>query len=587
MQRLWNRIGRPHGGILLLCIAVAVVFGRSLGHEFLIWDDRGLIIENPIICPPSWAGIAAAWRQVNLFLYIPVTYTFWIALAAIGQFLGGASAESGIPPWPFHLANMAVHLGNVLLVYRILRQLKMEHLPAAIGCVLFALHPMQVEAVAWATGMKDLLSTFLALGGVTCYLSAAIRWSAGDNLAGHRRYRLALVALVAASLAKPGIVGIPLLAGILDILFISGFKLRVFWRVAGLGMVLLPAVLGTYLAQYGQAPLGLPVAMRPAVACHALAFYLRKLVFPDAFCVDYGMMPMRVVLSPELWTQGLAVPLLLFGLLLFPRQRKYLAGVLGIMVAGILPVLGLVGFLFQTYSTVTDRYFYVSMFGASLGLALVVSIAQRRLRRLIFIVLIIGLGGLSLRQVGYWRDTLELCAHCVEVNPRSWSAYGNMGLSLCPTGSGAVWRHHGQGVPAEVRRMYAAKALEYSWMTYALKPNTGAICNLVYAYASLGDYSTVCRIGEWVWANGHTYHLRADVVATPYDMAEWNLRIGNPGRAAQWLICEIVNNPKNQKANELLALVLQPATTQPTTIPSSTTSTTHPTTTKPSAAKQN
>jgi hypothetical protein len=91
-----------------------------------------------------------------------VTYTLWIALAAIAR-VRGADGSVALNPWVFHGASILIHALSVLLVFSILRRLRASDLAAFFGAALFAVHPLQVESVAWASGAKDLLGGMFSL----------------------------------------------------------------------------------------------------------------------------------------------------------------------------------------------------------------------------------------------------------------------------------------------------------------------------------------------------------------------------------------------------------------------------------------
>ena len=167
------------------------VFWQVHSSEFVLWDDGLHVFENPYLHSLTWNNILAFWREPYAELYIPFTYTLWALTAAASR---GVTAliqlvEAPLDPRFFHTLNLLVHLLNVLVVWRILRLLlgrircrkrsvRRMH-PSLIrvewaacgGALLFAMHPLQVEAVAWVTGLKDVLCGFLSYVAVWQYLS--------------------------------------------------------------------------------------------------------------------------------------------------------------------------------------------------------------------------------------------------------------------------------------------------------------------------------------------------------------------------------------------------------------------------------
>ena len=147
-------------------------------------------------------------------LYVPVTYTFWSALATISPRHAPDSEGYTLSPAVFHLANVAMHALAAIVVWQILRRLVNRDWPALIGAAIFAVHPVQVETVGWISGGKDVLSGLLGLVAIWMYLRFL------DPFRPRRSYNLATLAFIAATLAKPQAVAIPLVAFVIDWLLV-------------------------------------------------------------------------------------------------------------------------------------------------------------------------------------------------------------------------------------------------------------------------------------------------------------------------------------------------------------------------------
>src|SRR5262245_46904889 len=151
---------------LLVAVTVAV-FWPVLKFEFLNWDDRFHILDNPLFQPARLENARHYWSQPYMGLYIPLTYSVW-------TLIGSASMSPAV----FHGANLLLHIGCVLLVFNIVRELIGAVWPAAIGAAIFAVHPVQVETVAWVSGFRDLLGALLMLFSIWLYLLHARRLAA-------------------------------------------------------------------------------------------------------------------------------------------------------------------------------------------------------------------------------------------------------------------------------------------------------------------------------------------------------------------------------------------------------------------------
>src|SRR5947209_14020233 len=155
---------------LLLLVITILVFGRITTHDFTYWDDAGTIHHNPRLNPPTVKNVLWYWGHSELGLYMPVTYSVWGALAAVARLNEPDEFGIALNPWLFHVVSLIVHVGSVILVFQILRRLIGRDGPSFAGALLFAIHPQQSEAVAWASGLKDLLCGFFALLAIWEYM---------------------------------------------------------------------------------------------------------------------------------------------------------------------------------------------------------------------------------------------------------------------------------------------------------------------------------------------------------------------------------------------------------------------------------
>jgi len=234
-----------------------------------------------------------------------------------------------------------------------------------------------------------------------------------------------------AVLSKPSAVMLPVLGFTLALLITPSKRAR--WAIRAILAVLfvsVPAILVTSGAQpIPEENFVAPLWARPLVALDGLAFYLYKTGFPVGLTLSYGRTPRSVLFTHSwaYWTWILPVVLLLALGLALRRNGPWsaLAPVssigFGFFCLGFFPVLGLVPFHYQTWSTVSDRYAYLSLLGPSLIVAFVMSRAAEmkwpRLAVGVLPLLIIGLGAMSYTQAGYWHDTLTVARRMLEVAP--------------------------------------------------------------------------------------------------------------------------------------------------------------------------
>jgi tetratricopeptide (TPR) repeat protein len=191
----------------------------------------------------------------------------------------------------------------------------------------------------------------------------------------------------------------------------------------------LPVVLVTKNSQPDSLQGFLPtLGQRFLVAGDAITFYLGKLLWPIHLGPDYGRTP-ELVLSqvPRIYLVGL-LPYLLAALLLWRCRTPRLWAAVGIPLAILAPVLGLLSFSFQDMSTVADRYCYLAMVGPALLVARLLERAPRRLAVTTGVAILTALAVLSMAQTRHWRDPMTFNAYTLSINPRSWMAFHNLGL---------------------------------------------------------------------------------------------------------------------------------------------------------------
>ncbi len=410
--------------VALVGVTVAV-FSPLLGAQFLQWDDGANLFDNPRMLPPSWANCGYYWRHESLSLYIPVTYTVWSALAAVAQEPGDGPNHRTLNPAIFHGANIAVHALAVVVVFNILRLLFADP-PAVAAALLFAIHPVQAEAIGWVSGMKDLLAGLFGLVAIWQYLLLCDRnqrtWSA--------RYALATIAFALALLSKPSAAATPLVAGALAYLLMRRPLRRVAaemapWLILSIAM----CVVAVLVQPASYRLLAVPIWGRPLIAVDALAFYLYKLVWPLRLCLDYGRTPREVLsLAPHYAYWTWILPVGLFAILVWNRRRwpRVFAAAI-VFVAALLPVLGLIRFNYQGISTVTDHYLYLAMFGPALALASVVNARRHSLG--VIAAVAAGLTVLALlchEQTFTWLNERAAFAQATSINPQSWVGHHHL-----------------------------------------------------------------------------------------------------------------------------------------------------------------
>jgi tetratricopeptide (TPR) repeat protein len=414
--------------------AALLVFLPALRFPFFpFWDDDIHVHANPHLAELSWESVAALWSGPWQQLYIPLTYTVWAGLAVISRWSAGAPLANGAldAAW-FHGANILLHAGAAVLVFLLVRRIAAAARPgaagetdraAAVAAAFFALHPLQVEPVAWISGLRDVLGGVLGLAALLVLFGGprltGIRWTAATLL------------FLASLASKPAGVALPLVAGVL-----AGAPFRWTWRemATRLGPWLLIGaawVAVTTRAQWAAALATdlVPWWARPLVALDAVAFYLGKTLLPLGLAADYGRAPDTALAAGWLWWTWL-LPVALATVLAAVRPLRIYLVPLAVFVAALLPTLGLVPFNFQLVSTVADRYAYLALLGPALAVALAVTQVGRGWFTAAAALWVAALAWSSAQRLPLWSEDLRLFAATLEVNPRSWKARHNYASAL-------------------------------------------------------------------------------------------------------------------------------------------------------------
>lgn len=457
---------------LVLAVAISAVFGRSVTGEFLTWDDNLHLTENPAFNPLDWKQVAEFWQAPYENLYIPLSYTVFALEVALTDWLfprgnSGVIASTVI----FHGVSLSLHALSAVLVFQLLRRMSLSWSGAVCGSLLFALHPLQVESVAWISETRGLLSSSLGLTALWCHSRAAT----SQRVWLHEG--LASVALILSLLAKPSGACFVGLAWLLDVMI---------WKrprreagaafIAGATLVMLVTVITWSLQQTGQVSDAGPVWFRPLIALDAVGWSLQKLCVPTGLAMDYGRTPAWLY-GRGFSLQMLLLPLSLIALWLGRARRTAWAGLL-VFCGGLLPTLGFIPFGFQAISTVADRYASAAMLGPALLLAAVWDRWPRRVVRGGIAVGVLLSGVVSFQAAQAWLNSDALYAQALRVNPQSWIALHNQADLLAKRGEytaarqrlervvqlrpkfGRAWQHLGFCLTAEDRPGDALRAFQ-------------------------------------------------------------------------------------------------------------------------------
>jgi tetratricopeptide (TPR) repeat protein len=404
-------------GAAALLTMVLIVYIPVMRHGGFIWDDDDYIIQNSLL--QSADGLAKIWFSPTMLpQYYPVVHTtFWIEYHLWGP-----------NPIGYHVDNVIIHALCAILLWRTLYQLR---IPGAwLAAALFAVHPVMVESVAWATERKNVLSLLFYLLALRQYLNfqSTRKW---------RPYAFSLLFFLAALLSKSVTCSLP--AAILLLVYWQNGRIR--WRdifplvpffAAGLVMAKITASLEASHVGAAGPDWNFSFSQRCLIAGRAIWFYLAKLFWPAKLAFIYPHWnSMSLAQRPRLalFPLGVVAVIAMLWLLRNRIGRGPLVAVL-FFVGSLLPALGFVNVYPMRYSFVADHFQYQAAIGifvlvAACAARIPISLPAIRYAFPAFILCVLGV--LTWRQQAAYADMESLWKITLATNPSAALAHNNLG----------------------------------------------------------------------------------------------------------------------------------------------------------------
>jgi tetratricopeptide (TPR) repeat protein len=416
---------------LILVLAVILTY-QPVWQAGFIWDDDRLVTANPCIVGPL--GLKAIWTTSAADICPLTLTTFWVE-----------HALWGLAPLPYHLVNVFLHGACAVLLWRVLRGLRVPG--AWLGAALWALHPVQVESAAWITEMKNTESGLFFLLSILFFVRWVRATDPDGQTGGGWNQGLTLLFAALAMASKSSTVILPV------VLCLCAWWIEGRWnwrRAANVIPVFLMSLAAGALSIWTQ---GLYLATAPdpewvrswperlVAAGEAIWFYLGKLVWPHPLMMIYP----RWEIDAGRWISyvPLLAVILVLCLLWFKRETRLRPCffVFAYFLAALLPALGLFDNYIFRYSLVFDHFQYLASMGplalAGAGLALFSDFAFSE-RRWLQPVLAAGLlllpGVTSWQRARAYENEESLWTATLAQNPNCWVGGNNLGVVLFQTG---------------------------------------------------------------------------------------------------------------------------------------------------------
>ena len=403
--------------------AVTILAYRPAWHGGFVWDDDDYIVKNELLTAPD------GWKRIWFSLdspsqYFPLTYsTFRIEHALWGLNTTG-----------YHWVNILLHVGNALLVWAVLTRLRVPG--SWLAALVFALHPIQVESVAWITERKNVLMAFFFLLGL-------IAWTAFADERTRRRwifYCLAVIFYVLALSAKATACTFP--AALFLILWLQKKPITLRRLMQIVPFVILGVGMGSLAIWWERYHQGtnphvftfLSPIERILVASRAVWFYLSKIFWPSNLTFIYPKWNISPAdLLDYIWLlASIAACVAIFFLRRYVGRSVEVAA--AFFVATLSPVLGFIMLFTFRYTFVADHYQYLACIGPmALVSAGVVSLSNKfqQYRAAIMsvaLLIVASLATLTWRQAATYTDIETLWRTTLAKNPECWMAHTNLGL---------------------------------------------------------------------------------------------------------------------------------------------------------------
>jgi len=537
-------------GWALIAAVALLAYLPTLRNGF-VWDDDAFLTDNVLIKAPD--GLRRFWLTTEPVDYWPMTSsTLWVEWRLWGLHAAG-----------YHATNLLLHIAEAGLLWLILRRLR---LPGALfAALLFAVHPVNVESVAWIAQRKNLMAMLFFL--LSAYFFLRTKWwdPAGDNVgksngADRAAYGLSLLAFVLAMLSKGSVAMLPVaLAGLIwwrrGLTWRDGLRLAPYFAV-GAGL----AAVNVWFQAHGS-----KVVLRTAGfeerllgAGAVVWFYLSKALWPAHLMFVYPLW--RIAVGNPLWWLPLLAAAAVTGWLGWKARIHSLNSGLGAAIPAargdgadwravflawvyfgvmLVPVMGFTDIVFMRYSLVADHYQHLAIIGvialAAAGLARWSSGWPRGLARLLGGLLVGTLAVISWRQAAMYRNSETLYESTIARNPDCWMAHNNLAILLVNAGR----------IPAAAEEFKEALRLKPDDANNENNLGT-ALVRLGRTQEAIPEYEAALRI-------------QPDYPEVHFDLGLARMQLGQSGEAIAEFRQAIRLRPKSAAAYFALALALRQA----------------------------
>jgi len=514
----------------LVCLVLAAgtfILYWPITHDgFTNFDDDGYITGNPHVTGGvTWPAIVWAFKSGYAANWHPLT---WISHMIDCQFYG-------LNPAGHHLTNIILHTANTLLLFILLNMMTGAVWRSAFVAALFAWHPMHVESVAWAAERKDVLSAFFWMLTLIAYAKYAETPKATGRPVPN--YCFALFFFACGLMSKPMVVTLPFVLLLLDFWPLERFNTSsarrlVIEKIPFLALSFCASVVTYIVQKTGGAVSADTFSFRIANALWAYVRYIAKIFWPTKLAIVYPF-PGYSLAVPAV-TAALLLAICSFAFIFFARRRPYLFTGWFWFLGTLVPVIGIVA---VGSASMADRYSYLPGIGLFILVTWGLSDLFQSPRGKIFLA-VAGIAALAACvaltsfQIIYWRNSVTLFSHALDVTTDNYVADACLGQALDATGEDQ-------------------EALEYCRAAVKLDPD--------YAPGQFFLGTVLWKLGD---TNGAFDCLNTAARALPHDagfqynLGKFLLEHGSPNKAAERFNAALKINPDFAEAHNALGKTL-------------------------------
>jgi protein O-mannosyl-transferase len=503
---------RNYSGIIVifLIIVSCIAFGRIVGNDFINYDDNVYVTENN--------HVQSGMNPENIrWAFTTVVSSNWHPLTLITHMLDWSLF--GANPSGHHLVSLLLHIGAVIFLFLFLNKTTKNIWPSAFAAALFAIHPLRVESVAWIAERKDVLSMFFGMASIYLYAFYAERPKCS-------LYLLSLILFALALMSKPMLVTLPFVLMLLDYWPLGRWKHainksgkvfnsngRLIWEKTPYILLTIISGIITFWAQNKGGSLAptvrLPFLERVTNAIVSYSAYLGKFFWPVNLSVFYPY-DFSIPLS-KVFISGIIIILVTVAVLYYIRKLPFLFVGWFWYLGTLIPVIGLVQVGTQAMA---DRYTYLPSIGIAIMLAWSIHLffKQKEMNKKKLIPLgmavIIGMAVLTWQQCGYWKNSVDLFGHSLEVIKNNYLAYNHRGMAYGELGYNQfaindfsmairirphdVHAYYNRGVTYDNMGLYQ-NAIEDYTQSITYNPNAaGVYNNRAISYFKQGNKTLFC-----------------------------------------------------------------------------------------------